>query len=94
LATPAVGTDTVVDPEPVNVEGLNEPVKPEGLDAMLKVTVPLKPPEPVTVTVNCTVLPALTDTLVCDAANEKSPALLTVWVKAEEMLLLLLVSPP
>jgi len=42
-----VGTDSVVDPEPVTVVGLNEPVAPDTL----KLTVPVNPLRPATLTV-------------------------------------------
>jgi hypothetical protein len=52
FVAPVVCTVTVVDPEPVKLDGLNEAVGPAALEAMLKLTMLLKPLLGVTVKVN------------------------------------------
>ena len=50
-APPVVVMVSVVEPEPVTVVGLKLPVTPEGNPGVPKLTVPLNPLLPVTVTV-------------------------------------------
>ena len=49
---------SVVEPEPVTVVGLKLPVTPDGNPDFPKLTVPLNPLTPVTVTVYCALPPA------------------------------------
>ena len=68
-----VVTDMVEDPDPVTEVGLKLALAPLGNPLALKVTVPLKPPDPVAVAVYEVPLPAVT---VCEAGvavTEKSP---------------------
>jgi hypothetical protein len=73
-ALPVVITVSVVEPEPVTVVGLKLPVTPEGSPDVPKLTVPLNPLFPVTVTVYAALPPAATLPGPADIPIEKSGA--------------------
>ena len=84
---PVVETVSVEVPDVVTDVGLNVPVAPVGNPVTLKVTVPVKPPEPVTVCKKLVLLPWITDWELGEEFSEKSGGALTtkiveaLWVK-------------
>jgi len=68
-----VVTDIVDEPDPATEAGLQLALAPAGSPLALKLTLPLNPPEPVTVAVYDVPLPAVTGADAGVAAMEKSP---------------------
>jgi hypothetical protein len=88
VKVPLSGTITVivVEPVPGTVAGVNVAVGPAGEEAIAKLTVSLKPPVGVIVTVYWTVVPALTLWLLGVAEIEKSLLAVTVTETALDVL--------